>query len=513
MNFDGQRAEQGATLLADVGADKTDLVVADGANIWTRTIQIGGNDFTEALVRGFKLSFAKAEKLKRTAASSKYARQVFQTMRPVFSDLVQEIQRSIGYYSSLHREARFVKLVGLGNGFRLPGLGKFLEQNLNLSVARVDSFNRLGSSDGSSEAAMSEHALSLGVAYGLGLQGLGLSDIATSLLPDEVVSQRRWKAKRPVFATAAGLLLLACGTTLWSAYADRNALADGQSGLASAERIVRDYESLKSRQARIGGGLEAERRQVRNRLELFGHRSFWPACQKLISEAVFSVARDQDMYIQAVTAPNPQTQRRLLQQMRKRIPRDQRQQVFIQEISTEFKSDITQVTETDVLNAVRAKLGLSSTSKGPDAPAAGEQAEPMPGFVVTVLCRTPMDRDGAVSRICAPLRVKLQEIAMAAPQMRPEMQVLAWGKYTYEVGQTRAGGRNVADAYGYGMEEMALLEAEGAADQAAEGIESPDPVIPGESTSGDTTFGFGFCVGVRSDGVEAERLTDIETRK
>ena len=63
MTFDSQLAADGATLLADVGAEKTDLVVADGTRIWTRTIQIGGNSFTQALVRVFKLSFTKAEKL------------------------------------------------------------------------------------------------------------------------------------------------------------------------------------------------------------------------------------------------------------------------------------------------------------------------------------------------------------------------------------------------------------------------------------------------------------------
>ena len=42
-------------------------VVVDGPRMWTRTIQIGGNNFTEALVKAFKLSFAKAEKLKPAA--------------------------------------------------------------------------------------------------------------------------------------------------------------------------------------------------------------------------------------------------------------------------------------------------------------------------------------------------------------------------------------------------------------------------------------------------------------
>ena len=38
--------------------------------------------------------------------SSKYAKQIMQAMRPVFSDLLQDLQRSIGYYQSLHRDER-----------------------------------------------------------------------------------------------------------------------------------------------------------------------------------------------------------------------------------------------------------------------------------------------------------------------------------------------------------------------------------------------------------------------
>ena len=169
MLRDQQIAMDGATILADVGVDKTDLVVADGARIWMRTIQIGGNNFTHALEKSFKLSFAKAEKLKRSAATNKYARQVFQAMRPVFADLVQEIQRSIGYYTQKHRDTKFTRLIGLGNGFRLPGLQKFLERNLNIPVARIDSYNELSPSHNVNMPVFTENVLSFAVAYGLAL--------------------------------------------------------------------------------------------------------------------------------------------------------------------------------------------------------------------------------------------------------------------------------------------------------------------------------------------------------
>ncbi|MCH8146816.1 MAG: pilus assembly protein PilM, partial [Planctomycetes bacterium] len=112
-HFDGMLGDETAVIL-DIGAENIDLVIATAGSLWTRTIPIGGNSFTEALVKSFKLSFSKAENLKTTAESSKYRRQIFQAMRPIFADMVQELQRSIGFYSSTHREAHIDQVIGYG---------------------------------------------------------------------------------------------------------------------------------------------------------------------------------------------------------------------------------------------------------------------------------------------------------------------------------------------------------------------------------------------------------------
>ncbi|MGQ0629293.1 MAG: type IV pilus assembly protein PilM, partial [Phycisphaerales bacterium] len=120
------------TVILDVGTTSTDLVVAEGGRVWIRTFPIGGHQFTEALVTAFNLSYSKAEKLKKEAESTQHTRHVLQAMRPVFGDLAQDVQRSIGYYQSLHREAKLTRLIGLGSTFQLPGLRKFLSQQLQV---------------------------------------------------------------------------------------------------------------------------------------------------------------------------------------------------------------------------------------------------------------------------------------------------------------------------------------------------------------------------------------------
>ncbi|MDO8628954.1 MAG: type IV pilus assembly protein PilM, partial [Phycisphaerales bacterium] len=225
-HFDGWLAND-TTVLLDIGAENTDLVVATKDTLWTRTVPIGGNRFTEALVKSFKLSFSKAENLKRTAAESKYARQIFQAMRPVFADLVQELQRSIGFYSSTHRDTHVDRVIGIGNAFQLPGLQKYLQQNLSMNVERPQTFRNALPSAVSNQEAFKEQFLSLFTAYGLALQGLDLTKVTSNLLPTEIAKQVVWHKKRPAFAAAAACLVLAGGLVWFRQTSDMRALAAG----------------------------------------------------------------------------------------------------------------------------------------------------------------------------------------------------------------------------------------------------------------------------------------------
>jgi type IV pilus assembly protein PilM len=214
MQYD-QRID-GATMIIDLGSENTDLIIADGETIWLRSIPVGGKNFTDILVKQFKLPFAKAEELKRTAATSKYAKQIFQAMRPVFADLVAEVQRSIGFYASVHRDSRLKRVLALGGTFRLPGLQKYLQQNLQLEVARIDRLEAGGPEEAKQRAAFEENLLSLASAYGLAIQAMGDAKITSSLLPESIRRQKMWSDKTPWFAATAAACLVGSGVALGS---------------------------------------------------------------------------------------------------------------------------------------------------------------------------------------------------------------------------------------------------------------------------------------------------------
>src|SRR5207253_352387 len=100
----------------DIGTDSSNLVITDGQRIiWQRPIPLGGNHFTRALTKDMKLTFAKAEHLKRNATKSPDLKQILSSLRPVLNDFVGEVQRSLGYFTNTHRDAHVDYMIGLGN--------------------------------------------------------------------------------------------------------------------------------------------------------------------------------------------------------------------------------------------------------------------------------------------------------------------------------------------------------------------------------------------------------------
>ncbi len=197
-------------VLVSLGTDATDLVVTNGFKVWQRSVPLGGSHFTKALTKEMKLTFAKAEHLKRNATTAQDPKAVFQAMRPVFNDLQTELQRSLGFFTNLDRTAKIGRVVAMGNAFKLPGLRRYLAQSLGFEIERVETFRGLVGPEVLSTPALKDNILSFGVCYGLCLQALGSSGLRTNLLPKEITMDRLIRRKKPWAVVAAAVIMLAC---------------------------------------------------------------------------------------------------------------------------------------------------------------------------------------------------------------------------------------------------------------------------------------------------------------
>ena len=98
---------------------------------------------------------------------------ILKAIKPVLTDFVGEVQRSLGYFTNTHRDAHVAYLVGLGSAFKLPGLQKYLSDKLSLDVRKPTKFTRLGGDSVLADPLFQENVLTFPIAYGLALQGLG----------------------------------------------------------------------------------------------------------------------------------------------------------------------------------------------------------------------------------------------------------------------------------------------------------------------------------------------------
>jgi type IV pilus assembly protein PilM len=275
-----------SVVLLDIGADNTDLIISDGTRIWQRNVPIGGNHFTRALTKELKLTFAKAEHLKRNATKAPDPRAIFTAMRGVFNDFASEINRSIGFYSSINRTAKIRKVIGLGNGFKLPGLQKFLQQNLNHEVTRLDSFERLIGDEVKSAPQFQDNLASFAVAYGLGVQGLKRGGLGTNLLPPEIERIRLVRAKKPWALAASALIML--GLALLFSLGDYRVLAkvstpQFKSAVEQAKSVSKRGADLKSQFDKAKGDWQSKFDEGTALVVDPTDRAIWPKFLKTLS--------------------------------------------------------------------------------------------------------------------------------------------------------------------------------------------------------------------------------------
>ncbi|HEX4793041.1 MAG TPA: type IV pilus assembly protein PilM [Humisphaera sp.] len=379
----------GTTMVIDLGAENTDLIIAEGEAIWMRSIPIGGNNFTEALVKSFKLKFNKAEELKRNAATSKYGRQILQAMRPVFADLVAEIQRSIGFYSSTHRDSRIAKVLALGGTFRLPGLQKYLQQNLQMDVTRIDRLGLEVPSDAKYASAFNDNILSSVSAYGLALQAMSKTKITSSLLPEKIQRERMWRDKTKWFAAAAATVMLGTGVAMGSIYWKNFQFKtqDEQYGKGKLAGVIRTADGLSSRWSKIESFGGEERKTMVNLNGAINDRNIMP---ELTSDLLSAFA----------TTPSADELK---------LPRNQRKIVRLEGWKQDFFADMAPILALSDTDFQNRKHWVFDTLKPADASAGGMPTALVPrrgkagtgvkklavteagqrGLVITLRCQTP----------------------------------------------------------------------------------------------------------------------------
>jgi type IV pilus assembly protein PilM len=340
------KSDTEAVVILNIGAENTDLVVCTKSTVWQRCITMGGNSFTRAIAETFKLNFEKAEKLKRTATMSKYARQILQAMKPVFADLGSEIQRSLGFYTNANPSTKLARIIAFGGGTKMRGLLKFIQQTLQIPIERPDSFKRLSLSPAVSAAKFHDSVSDFGIIYGLGLQALGLGKIESNLLPKRIARSMAWVAKAKSFNIAAGLLLLFSLLSLGRTLFDRANYEQKEKIRKQIDAVIsvaRDAESRLNTERSKGAQYESI---IEKEFTPFQYRDVIP----LLYQTILSVLpneKNNPEQAELYQAFANNDVKSILQ-----FPRKQRKQIFITNMSSYYTNNL----ETAVFPNVSATM-------------------------------------------------------------------------------------------------------------------------------------------------------------
>ena len=234
-------------LLIDIGAKTSNLLYIEGKRFFTRSIAIGGSAITAAIAKEYNVSFGDAEHQKisnglvalgggHTEQLDEAVAALAMVIRNALSRLPAEIARTTNYYRSQHGGSAPRRILLAGGGANLPYTLEFFQEKLNLPVEYFNPVRNLAIGKGVDAATIQREGHLMGELVGLGLRGIGKSEINIDLVP-AVVEQARAADRRKPFLIAAAAVVLG-GMGVWAAY--QNIAASSAKDLARTMAEQRD---------------------------------------------------------------------------------------------------------------------------------------------------------------------------------------------------------------------------------------------------------------------------------
>ena len=123
---EGEEGETRGIALVDVGAVRTSInVLCGGETCFSREINVGGSDMTQAVARRLSVTPAEAEAIKRDSEAHEHDVNV--AITPVLEDLTSELSLSLDYVEH-HSGVQVSEILLSGGGMLASGTATFIEQ-------------------------------------------------------------------------------------------------------------------------------------------------------------------------------------------------------------------------------------------------------------------------------------------------------------------------------------------------------------------------------------------------
>lgn len=274
---------EGCSLLVDIGAKTTNVLLFEKDRFFHRSVNVGANTVTQEFATEAKLPWAEAERFKvtegfvglggayeepdnpRQAAISKIARQ-FMTRLHI------QINQTIQYYRTQHGGSAPQRVFLAGGASIMTYTAQFFAEKMNLPVEYFNPFRNVQIAPEVNLEELSSVAHSLGEVVGVGLRNLARCPLEFNLMPPALRRWQQFNEKKPYFVAA--LLSLSVVVFLMGYLFGK--LAKVKRG--ELAETMKTIEPLQRREARFNREMEmlrALQRQADQLTTWLEYRCYW----------------------------------------------------------------------------------------------------------------------------------------------------------------------------------------------------------------------------------------------
>ena len=257
----------GGTVVLDIGAKTTSLILVENEKIYLRSIPVAGNTITKEIAQSFGCSMEEAEALKRergyvalggvTEDADEISDRVSKIVRTVLTRLHAEILRSINFYRSQQGGSAPLRMFLTGGSAVLPQIDEFFRETLKIEVDFLNPFGGVNFGPNVDQTALETDAFTLAESAGLALRAIDAATLSINLMPPVLVEQARAIKRIPFLAVGALSVLAALAFVI----VGENRLKDV--AVAETEAVQQKNNSLRQFETR----LKAEQKKAQTELE------------------------------------------------------------------------------------------------------------------------------------------------------------------------------------------------------------------------------------------------------